>query len=444
MLSAYLRPNGRRAGGITTSTWSSFHNYQKKQARTEIMYFSALSVVLKLHQLLYYVLLINYTTSYLLILHTSNPISTISECPPRISHPRTWHKMRNHRFRDHKIFTKIPPFKICHHQICNWIRHFRVPSARIQPAGNRCKHQMLSHEPYTDRPSYLQSRVDVIVGPRHTKFEVPFFILEWLSPAFADKLIKPPSDQPDRNPHIRWLSIREGTFINLCEYAYTGSYYTALEPAGISAAPVLRFPHHGWMGNAETRRITDLNNSLEEMRRSLRALCPQIPKGCLIPHAAYRNSPGQNYSYVFKAHADLFIAAQEFHIEPLKKAVLDRLEAMFIALIHYPEILKNLVELAEYAYARCPWVPPASRCLRRHVMRTMAFLVEGFGEIWPELEALLDKHPEARADWEQGHRGNFWTNWWSWQWRERILINWHGWLSKVVEHIQLFVGYLDV
>ncbi|PLB49646.1 hypothetical protein P170DRAFT_426524 [Aspergillus steynii IBT 23096] len=221
-----------------------------------------------------------------------------------------------------------------------------------------------------------ESWVKFVVGSSRVKFHVRVRLLSWLSPTLNRDMLSFQSGNKETCPSLNLPPVGEDTFVRLCEFAFLKTNYSVPEPRYKLPLPADQDgTGQSFLSNTsrfEPKELTpaellEKRNLAHADRLALRELCPEIPMDCLREHEPYRNTPSQDFSEVFKAHADVFIVAQIYEIERLKIVVLNNLEGAFVTLTMHPLILENLANLAWYAYRFTPRGAPDQRSLFRVV-----------------------------------------------------------------------------
>lgn len=220
--------------------------------------------------------------------------------------------------------------------------------------------------------------------------------------------------------------VDKGTFIRFIRWAYSGMYFAAeirTEPTqelfavGKPIKPTLEEPptpeddeyqmepvEIGTWGQAlalPTKKIKkgarrELVGGGLGLRESFNKLRYPVPETTLStpPHRP-NQGPLEDYSEVFLSHARVYVFADKYDIEPLKKLALHNLHQTLVSYTLYPKRCRDIIELIRYSYThtadRGEGVEGLRALLTHYMGLEMARLVrdEGFKTLLLESEGEI-------------------------------------------------------
>ena len=94
-----------------------------------------------------------------------------------------------------------------------------------------------------------------------------------------------------------------------------------------------------------------------------------LPKLDLWSKESKAQEPCEDYTEVFQCHARLYVFAEKYDIEPLKRLTKQKMHGTLVQFNLYKERVGDIVELLRYIYANTPDRDHATDELRELVMK---------------------------------------------------------------------------
>ena len=153
--------------------------------------------------------------------------------------------------------------------------------------------------------------------------------------------------------------VDEATFVRFIRWTYNGEY-PAPEYTWTGAREVMKELKAGttqkgsWADVARGRRTVVKEESRSKLHTSLKESFiseydysnPELPPG-----PRRNRDPHEDYTEVFLAHARLYVFAEKYDIQPLKKLCYQKLQRTLAIYTLYPERVGDITSLLKYVYA---------------------------------------------------------------------------------------------
>jgi len=136
----------------------------------------------------------------------------------------------------------------------------------------------------------------------------------------------------------------------------------------------------------------------ETMKESFLELqfCKPADEGtALAPRA--NSAPSEDYTNIFLSHAHVYVFAEKFDVQPLKRLALKNLHQTLAIFTLWPECVGDIVALARFVYTQTSepvdGAEPMRSMLKRYIGYEMDVLIRAAGFL-----DLLEEHRELLND----------------------------------------------
>ena len=157
--------------------------------------------------------------------------------------------------------------------------------------------------------------------------------------------------------------VDEDTFVRFTRWMYSKDYSTPehtiaiAEPSNPESAPeatVVDEDLDDW-GSFTTKKkkkkVIKEKVGKGNLKESFISQDPLSSEIVWIPGARSNKSPQEDYTEVFLSHARLYVFAEKYDIQPLKKLCLQKLQHTLAIFTLYPERVGDVTTLLKYVYA---------------------------------------------------------------------------------------------
>ena len=160
-----------------------------------------------------------------------------------------------------------------------------------------------------------------------------------------------------------------------------------------SASPVTVLSSYSPPRVLKRRRTTYSREECKEMFLKLQFSKAGDQRTVMAPRANY--SPAEDYSEVFLSHARVYVFAEKFDIQPLKRLALRLLHETLSVFTLYPESVEDVLALTRFVYSETSKPSddePIRYVLKRYISYEMDVLLERveFRDLLEENREILD------------------------------------------------------
>ncbi|OGM50757.1 hypothetical protein ABOM_000720 [Aspergillus bombycis] len=222
---------------------------------------------------------------------------------------------------------------------------------------------------------------------------------------------------------VDWSHISEDTFARLCQFAYMGDYSPPLPKEGAYVSPMSiklepdpapkpPFDQRGfpfgrpasnvgtWMGKtpqpvnnaSATRMLPPAGHFIQEkhLKTTFSDCSFPPPQSSHDLSPKCNTSPSQDFGPVLCGHAELYILADTYGVEPLRQLVLSKIYGTLQVFTVHETDVGTLVDFVKFCYANTLSHPKERDPLRNLATRYMVSILRQVGEHERFLEMLVE------------------------------------------------------
>ncbi|KAE8152844.1 hypothetical protein BDV25DRAFT_137517 [Aspergillus avenaceus] len=218
-----------------------------------------------------------------------------------------------------------------------------------------------------------------------------------------------------RTGHVDWPDVDEDTFARLCEFAYCRNYtppsFSLIEhesplprtPEPINEEEKHRKPDSKRASNQTShlrkRRVISTEYLHEEFKTSLVVPSPQVSDSEYIFAPPKITGPWEDFTLVFLGQARLYVLADKYGIEPLRRLILSKLHRTLDSFTLYDTGVSGIVEFVRFVYLNTPCYGNKVDALRDLAARYVVSVLDNIGEAGCFLGLLEEGGPFVSDFW---------------------------------------------
>lgn len=165
--------------------------------------------------------------------------------------------------------------------------------------------------------------------------------------------------------------VSEEDFVKFCEFAYTGDYPTSPcttiagceeaeeenstaegEPPGEPGPPPPSPPPDEWASWGKKKPKKPSRTALLRTDFDSKSYCPVLPRQTFLDacQVVGNSKCTENYTPVFLGHARLYVLAEKYGVEPLKRLTLHKLHKTLVDFALFEKRMEDIAELVRFSY----------------------------------------------------------------------------------------------